>query len=309
MGGHFHDIAAGTATPKSYEFAWNDDVVAMNQFAGVLTSATEAVASVLDTQVKGTPIVVYNPLNIDREDVVEAEVPSAADSLVFGPDGKPVLTKLQQGSDGKAKLLFLAKVPSVGYAVYDVRPTKLVLSDSSLKIDQSSLENARYRLRLDENGDLASIFDKRINKELLSAPVRLAFQTEKPHDWPAWNMDWNDQQKPPRSYLGGPAKVSIVENGPVRVALQVEREAEGSRFIQTIRLPTGDAGNRVEFSNVIDWQTAATALKATFPLVSANSQATYNWDIGTIQRGNNDPKKFEVPSHQWFDLKIGRAHV
>ena len=37
MGGHFHDIAAGTATPKSYEFAWNDDVIAMNQFAGVLT--------------------------------------------------------------------------------------------------------------------------------------------------------------------------------------------------------------------------------------------------------------------------------
>jgi alpha-mannosidase len=35
MGGHFHDIAAGTATPKSYEFAWNDDVIAMNQFAGV----------------------------------------------------------------------------------------------------------------------------------------------------------------------------------------------------------------------------------------------------------------------------------
>src|ERR1044072_6212852 len=49
MGGHFHDIAAGTATPRSYEFAWNDDVIAMNQFAGVLTNATEAVAAALDT--------------------------------------------------------------------------------------------------------------------------------------------------------------------------------------------------------------------------------------------------------------------
>src|SRR4029077_18635784 len=26
MGGHFHDIAAGTANPKAYEFAWHDDV-------------------------------------------------------------------------------------------------------------------------------------------------------------------------------------------------------------------------------------------------------------------------------------------
>src|SRR5205807_10295959 len=73
MGGQFHDIMAGTATPKSYEFAWNDDVLAMNQFAGVLTSATAAVASGLDTQVQGIPIVVYNPLSVQRQDVVEAE--------------------------------------------------------------------------------------------------------------------------------------------------------------------------------------------------------------------------------------------
>lgn len=26
MGGHFHDLAAGTATPRAYELAWNDDV-------------------------------------------------------------------------------------------------------------------------------------------------------------------------------------------------------------------------------------------------------------------------------------------
>ena len=53
MGGHFHDLAAGTATPKSYEFAWNDDVIAMNQFAGVMADASEAVAAGLDTQTRG----------------------------------------------------------------------------------------------------------------------------------------------------------------------------------------------------------------------------------------------------------------
>ncbi len=30
--------------------------------------------------------------------------------------------------------------------------------------------------------------------------------------------------------------------------------------------------------------------------------ATYNWDIGTIERRTAQPKKFEVPSHQWIDL-------
>jgi alpha-mannosidase len=115
-------------------------------------------------------------------------------------------------------------------------------------------------------------------------------------------MDWTDQQKPPRAYVGSGAQVRVVENGPARVAVEVARETEGSKFRQTVRLSAGDAGNRVEFSNVIDWKTSNANLKATFPLTAANANATYNWDIGTIERGNNDERKFEVPSHQWFDL-------
>jgi alpha-mannosidase len=309
MGGQFHDILPGTATPKAFEFAWNDDVIAMNQFAGVLTSATEAIAIGLNTQGKGTPVVVYNPLNIAREDVVEASisfsggVPKAV--RVFGPDGREVPAQLDGSKDGAAQVLFLARAPSVGYAVYDVQAAADAQGStaaSELKVDDSSLENARYRVKLDQNGDVSSIFDKSINKELLKAPARLAFQTEKPHDWPAWNMDWTDQQKPPRAYLQGPARVRIIESGPVRVALEVSRAGEGSQVVQTLRLSAGDAGNRVEFASVIDWKTEAAALKATFPLTASNRQATYNWDIGTIQRANNDEKKFEVPSHQWFDL-------
>ncbi len=306
MGGQFHDIMAGTATPKAYEYSWNDDVLAMNQFAGVLTSATGAIASGLNTQAKGTAIVVYNLLSIEREDVVEATVffPSGVPNAVrvFGPDGKELPAQLAWSNNGAAKVLFPARVPSVGFAVYDVQAAEVPSSASALKVTQSSLENDRYRIQLDESGDVASIFDKEIQRELLSAPARLAFQYEKPTEWPAWNMDWADQQKPPRGYVQGPAKLRIVENGPVRVALEVEREAEGSRFIQTVRLAAGDAGNRVEFANIIDWKIGETALKITFPLTASNPQATYNWEVGTIQRGNNDPKKYEVPSHQWFDL-------
>src|SRR5215472_12689527 len=308
MGGQFHDIMAGTATPRAYEFSWNDDVLAMNQFASVLTSATEGVAAALDTRAKGVPIVVYNPLNIAREDVVEAAVPFANSVprhvRVHGPDGKEVPTQLNT-KRGATKVLFLAKVPPVGYSVYTVEAGAAPVaaeSKSDLSVNESELENARYRVRLDENGDVASIFDKSLNHELLSAPMRLALQTEKPHDWPAWNMDWTDQNQPPRAYVAGPAKVSVAESGPVRVAVRVERETEGSKFVQIIRLVGGDAGNRVEFANEIDWKTAEAALKSTFPLTASNPLATYNWDVGTIQRGNNIPTKYEVASHQWFDL-------
>ena len=70
--------------------------------------------------------------------------------------------------------------------------------------------------------------------------------------------------------LVGRRKIRIVENGPVRVAIEVVRETEGSKFQQTVRLSDGDAGNRVEFSNVIDWKTSNANLKATFPLTAAN---------------------------------------
>ncbi len=305
MGGQFHDIAAGTATPKAYEYSWNDDVIAMNQFASVLTSATESITSALDTRVEGTAIVVYNPLSIAREDVVEARIQGLGGGVkVFGPDGSRV--RAQREGD---RIVFVAKVPSVGWAVYDVisgleTPRSYVRDRAAIRVETrpAMIENDRYSVAIDDAGDIASIFDKKANREVLSGPARLALQTEHPHDWPAWNMDWVDQQKPPRTFVGGKATIQIVEHGQARSAIKVTRETEGSRFVQTIRLSAGDAGNRIEIDNAIDWKTESAALKATFPLAASNPLATYNWEVGTIQRGNNDEKKFEVASHQWLDL-------
>jgi alpha-mannosidase len=301
MGGHFHDIAAGTATPKAYEFAWNDDVIAMNQFAGVLSDATGAVSAVLNTEAKGIPLVVFNPLNIAREDVVEASVnfPGAMPKAVrvTGPDGREVPAQISNG-----KVIFLAKAPSVGYAVYDVRPSDAAASVTDLRVSENSMENQYYRVTLNADGDVAGIFDKSLGRELLSGPARLAISYDNPEHWPAWNMDWDQEQAAPKAYVAGPAKIRVVENGPVRVAVEVSRETAGSKFVQTIRLSAGDAGKRVEFSNAVDWNTKESNLKASFPLAASNEMATYNWDIGAIERPTANPKKFEVPSHQWIDL-------
>ena len=301
LGGHFHDTAAGTATPRAYQFAWNDDIIAANQFATVLTSASTAIASGLDTQGKGVPIVVYNSLNVAREDLIEANVtfpqamPSAA--RVYGPDGREEAAQIEDG-----KILFAARAPSVGYAVYDVVPAHKSVANSELKVTESSLENARYRVQINADGDVSSIFDKHLNKELLSAPVRLAISNDTPSTYPAWNMDFDQEQAAPRAYVGGHAQIRIKERGPVRVSIEVTRDTEGSKFVQTISLAAGDAGNRVEFSNAIDWKTLAANLKAVFPLAASNPDATYNWDIGTIQRPNAQERQFEVASHRWIDL-------
>ncbi len=303
MTGQFHDIIPGTSIPKAYEYSWNDEVLALNQFAQVLTHGVGVVASELDTRARGSAVVVYNPLNVPREDVVEVDLPfpegTPSGVRVTGPRGDPVPAQLTD----RGSVLFLASAPSVGFAVYDVEGVEAPgRGTGSLAVTESSLENARYRITLDENGDIGSIFDKKLDRELLSGPARLEIKTDNPMHWPAWNMDWEDQIREPRAYVSGPAQIRIAEEGPVRVALEVTRKTEGSTFVQTIRLSAGEAGNRVEFGNVVDWNTREAHLKAVFPLTARNSTATYNLDVGTIERGNNDERKFEVASHQWFDL-------
>lgn len=128
----------------------------------------------------------------------------------IGPDGKSSPGQIVSTANGTTKVLFLAKLPSFGYAVYDLQPTESAAAgDATLKVAVSSLENARYRLKIDENGDVSSLFDKSIGKELLSAPISLAISTDKPVQWPAWNMDWKDQQRAPRAY--------VQANGPIKV--------------------------------------------------------------------------------------------
>src|SRR6185295_11109659 len=113
--------------PKAYEYSWNDEVLALNQFAGVLQSATSAVASALDTTTTGKAVVVYNPLEIARHDVVEARLSFGESSPkgvhVFGSDGKEVPSQIVSTKDGATKVLFLASAPAVGFTVYDVRPS------------------------------------------------------------------------------------------------------------------------------------------------------------------------------------------
>jgi alpha-mannosidase len=301
LGAHFHDTASGTASPRAYEFAWNDDVIVANEFAGVLNDATRAVASGLDTQAKGMPLVVFNPLNIAREDVVEASVPFAHGLpkavRVLNPEGIEVPSQVEAG-----KVLFLAKVPSVSYSVFDVSAATGPEQKSTLKVTESMLENSRYRVQLDKNGDVASIYDKSIQKELLAGPIRLAISTDRPKVNPSWNMEFDQEQAAPRSYVAGTARIRVVENGPVRVAIEVTRMAEDSKFVQTVSLSAGGAGDRVEFSNVIDWRTASANLKVSFPLAAQNEDATYNWDVGTIKRPTAWERQFEVVSHRWIDL-------
>lgn len=308
LANQMHDILPGTSIPRAYTYSWNDEIVAMNGFAAVLTDSVGAIARAMDTRTMGTPLIVYNPLAIEREDLVEARVafedgpPKSV--RVYDPNGDETPSQILKCDGFSITVLFAARVPSVGFAVYDVRPVDQPASQKSdLLVSKNAIENKRYRVSINKAGDISSIVDKKSDgRELLSSPSQLVFTYEKPRQYPAWNMDWADRKNEPIDVVKGPAKVRIVESGPVRVSLEIERKTRNSIFKQQIRLARGDAGNRVEFLSDIDWQSDECALKASFPLAVSNPKATYNWGMGTIDRGNNEPTKYEVPSHEWFDL-------
>lgn len=305
LGSQMHDMLPGTSLPKAYEYCYNDELLALNGFAHIQTQAVGAVAARMDTRAQGTALVVQNPLSIAREDVVETwlNVPKNRIVQVAGPDGKDVPTQISGMKDGKTGVLFLAKVPANGFASFDVRfLTQAEKKNSTLSVKGRVLENPRFRVTINEAGDISSVYDKVNKRESLKSPARFDFQYHNPAAFPAWNMDWSDAQKPPIGQIDGPATIKVVEDGPVRVAIEVTRSARGSKFVQRISLAAGSAGDRVEVMNKIDWQSREVALKAAFPLTTANPKATYDIQTGAIVRGNNDPKKYEVPQHQWFDL-------
>ena len=49
----FHDDLTGTSIPRAYEFSWNDELLSLKQFSGILTHSVGSVAGKLDTRVKG----------------------------------------------------------------------------------------------------------------------------------------------------------------------------------------------------------------------------------------------------------------
>lgn len=300
LASQFHDNLPGTSLPQCYDYCFNDDFIALKGFAANLADGVSAVASQLKTDgCKGVPVVVFNPLGLEREDLVEMKIDGIRNPAIYDASG--LRRACQPLSDGT--LLVSVKTPSVGFTVLDVRDedTAAVIA-SELTVTERTLENGRYKVLVNNDGDIASVYDKQLKRELLSAPAQIQFLHEKPKEWPAWNMDWMDRTNSPEAVLAGPAKIRIAERGPVRVALEVERSARNSRFVQTIRLAAGPAGERLEIATSVDWRGQECSVKHAFPLASSNALASYNLGVGTIQRGNNNPHCYEMPSREWIDL-------
>jgi alpha-mannosidase len=305
LGSQFHDILPGTSLPKAYEYAWNDEFIAMNGFSEVLKNSVNAISGGMNTNVRGKALIVYNPVSIEREDVVTAELAYAkvpVNIKVFDKNDNEVPSQIVASAGNKLTIIFLAKLPPAGLTLFDVRETTEKPAESKLAVTDQTLENSFFRIRINSNGDIANIYDKTAKREVLSKPATLDFQRERPSQWPSWNMDWNDRKNPPFDYMNKDVTVKVVEQGPVRVSLQVTKKGQNSEISQIISLSAGEAGKVIEVRNEIDWQSKEVSLKAAFPTTVANEMATYSLNTAAVRRSTNNEVKFEVPGRQWIDL-------
>lgn len=308
----FHDDLTGTSIPQAYEFSWNDELLTMKGFAGILEHSIVAIGQTMDTQTEGIPLLVYNPLSFEREDIVEGIVEFGKKPIavkVFNPQGGEVPSQFEIIDDTKIKVIFPAKVPSIGISVYEVRPAEEgYKGNSEVQTGENFLENTYYRVKVSDQGNVYSIFDKLADKEMLSKPIALQLLEDIPEEWAAWEIDYADMMAAPKAVVGGEAEITIGENGPVKVTLEIKRHYGASDFLQTISLFAGEAGRQIVFDNEIDWYERATLLKAAFPASVANDSVTYDLGCGTIKRGVNTAKLYEVPGQQWADISTENNH-
>ena len=305
----FHDDLPGTCLPRAYGYSRNDEMLSLSDFMTTMTGSVAGVAKCMDTRVSHQPIVVYNPLSIDREDVVEADVEAATpwtSVRVTDANGVEVPAQLTRYIGGRQHFIFAAHVPSMGYATYDLQKNVpcTISAPEEFTITENTMENAKYRVTLDTTtGDIKSLYDKTLDKEMLSANLRLALMKCHSDFWPSWEIPYDATRNTP-FYVNNNDRtlsISIAEDGPLRKAFRIERTRLGSTFVQYVQLTSAGSDERVDVENEVDWQSRGYLLKLEANLKAANNQANYDNSLGFISRGVSNEQYYEYCGHQWAD--------
>ena len=312
----FHDDITGTSNRSYYERNWNEYMISLNQFATEYENALAGISLMMDTSfATGTPVIIHNPVGAARNDTVTVTVDmgkTVSGVRIYDANGNETPSQLISTDGNKATVVFRADVPSMGYKAYDIREASASALDTGLSVSKNSLSNDKYTVTLNENGDISSIYDKEIGKELLASPIVLGLfddtegdgteQANGDTEWPAWEIRLSDYvDKKHKDYVkDSNPTITIEENGAARVAIRVVRKYGSSTFDQVISLESGNA--LVKVDNKIDWFEDATLLKAVFNTTADNKMATYDLGLGAVERTTNTRVQGEVPAQKWADI-------
>jgi len=299
----FHDVIPGSSVPEVYVDAANDYEKAISTANDARKEAASFLASKIDTSGDGEALVVFNTLSWERKGIVSVQLPGSGRWSVT--DYRGVFVPSQISKDGKS-LSFTANVPAMGWAVYHLinRASEEVDSDITAAVDL--LENKFYRIKLDSDGLIASVWDKCAGREVLPEGERAnLFQLfdDRPNDFDAWDIDvhyiekcWN---------VTDLEDITVDEVGPVYASIRLKRRFGGSSVDQRIVIYADVP--RIDFITHANWNEKHKVLKVRFPANVNSETARYEVQFGSVERPTHkntswDIARFEVCGHKWADL-------
>jgi len=174
-----------------------------------------------------------------------------------------------------------------------------VISDAGF-----TLENNRILAVIGPDGTIHSLFDKETQRESLAdRGNQLWTYVDKPYSWDAWDLDETYARE--GEEVVDVQSIGIVEFGPVRASIRVERSWRGSTITQTYRLWLDS--KRLDIETEIDWHERQVLLKAHMPLAVRSHQAAFETMYGAVYRPTHrnspwDAARFEGCGHRWGDL-------
>lgn len=300
----FHDIIPGSSIKEVYDVT---DV----EYKKLLQNVNELIESGIENitnkiKLETLSVVVINTLGFIRDDIVTFKVPSGIKNpMVVDDQGKKIIC--QRIDNGNA-IFFAKEIPANGYKCF-----KLIDLDekyiNNVKITKSFVENDSFLIKFDKKGQIISFLDKLRNREIIKdgmiANEIQAFE-DKPMCFDNWDIDIYYKEKMWK--IDDLQSIDVIEEGPVRSTLRVERKFLESTIIQKIHVYSDI--DRIDFETYIDWKEKDILLKTAFPIDINAIDATYEIQYGNVTRPTHentswDVARFEVCAHKWVDFSEG----
>ncbi len=266
--GQHHDGITGCGADVPYLDLTDGYHEALDLSSKALADAQRFIADQVQTNAqKGIPLVVFNPLNWERNDKVSAvlkfEEPVTAFKMVdesgnTSASEMEVLKKIN-GKISVAKIHFMASaVPSVGYKTYWAVPVDTNNRNSEHKKNTTfNIENEFFSITCDENmgGGITSIIDKSTGKEYIKKETghpgnELIQLKEGPGFEPAWRFITTGEKKFSKDT---PCEIKVEENTLGKKIIVTGEMDRMKKRIQEITLYNGVP--RIDFrTTLVDYK-------------------------------------------------------
>jgi len=202
---------------------------------------------------RGRFVRLFNPTASPLDAIVPVPVPSmAGPARLFSVDAEGRTFATQVGASekqGQSVLLVRAALPPMGYTTVELHNEgKVTEPGASAKASGMAvvLENDHYRIEFDphKGGTIKSLRAKRMNqREFVDAAAEQRFNELRGHFYDLGKFCSSADQ---------PAKIRVVEDGPLRATLQVTGTIAGHPFVQRVSISQGSPV--IDCLVRIDWQ-------------------------------------------------------